>query len=86
MRMIWSSRFCFGQHLPVLTSEGLAAHLETLVLENTLDGRIFAVRGKLGVEDHTEGTISYDLALGVLHLSCLASDSILHLLADDLYK
>lgn len=59
------------------------AHLETLVLENTLDGGIFVGRGELGLKDDTEGTISYDLALCVLQLLRLAGDAILHLLLDN---
>lgn len=60
-------------------------NLEPLVLQHTLDGRIFARRRKLRLEDDTKGAIADDLALGILQISCLASDSILYLFADYFY-
>jgi hypothetical protein len=61
------------------------AYLEAFILEHTLDGRVFAAWGELGLKDDAEGAIAHDLALGVLHFTSLASKAILDLLADDLY-
>ena len=58
--------------------------LESFVLQYTLDSSILAIGGDLGLEDDAEGAISNNLALGVLHLSSLAGDTILNLFADDL--
>ena len=60
-------------------------YLESLVLQDSLDGRILAIGRDLRLEYHSEGAIAYDLALGVLHLPRLASEAILNLLPDDLY-
>jgi hypothetical protein len=60
-------------------------YLESLVLEDTLDGSIFARRGQLGLEDNTERTVAYDLALRVLQVSGFACDAVLYFLADNFY-
>lgn len=59
-----------------------AGDLETLVLEHALDGSIFTAGRQLGLEDDTEGAVTDDLALGVLHLFCLSSQAILNLFAN----
>lgn len=59
-------------------------YLESLVLEDSLDGRVFPAGRHLGLKDHTEGAIADDLTLGVGDLLGLAGQSILDLLADDL--
>lgn len=41
-------------------------YLESLILEYSLDRRVFARRRQLGLEDNTEGPVSDDLALGIL--------------------
>jgi hypothetical protein len=56
--------------------------LEALVLENTLDGGIFAAGRQLGLENDTEGTVADNLALGVLHLFRLSGQTILDLFAN----
>lgn len=61
------------------------AYLEALVLQHPLDGSIFTGGRQLGLEDDTEGTISDNLALCVLHISSLARDAILDLFANNLY-
>lgn len=63
----------------------LYAYLEALVLKNTLDSCILSVRSQLGLENDTKRAIPYDLALGVLHFSGLASHAVLYFLTDDLY-
>jgi hypothetical protein len=60
------------------------ADLEPLVLKNSFDCCIFSRRGKLGLEDYPKGTIADNLTLGVLHVSRLASLSILDFLAHNL--
>jgi hypothetical protein len=56
------------------------AHLESFVLQHSLDGSIFSARRQLGLEHHAKRPIADYLALCVLHLSCLASEAILDLL------
>lgn len=56
--------------------------LETLVLQNALDGGIFTAGRQLGLEDDTERAIADDLALRVLHLFCLSGQAILDLFAN----
>jgi hypothetical protein len=58
-------------------------HLETLVLEHTLDGRIFPAWRQLCMEDNAKGSIADYLALCVGELSRLSSQAILDLFADD---
>ena len=53
-------------------------YLEAFVLQNSLDGCIFSIRGKLRLKDDTEGAISHDLALCILHLSCFTCKTILN--------
>lgn len=74
-----------GQHGLDATDPAEKAHLESLVLEDTLDGGIFVGRGQLGLEDDTKGTISDNLALSVLQILRLASFAILNLLPDDFW-
>lgn len=62
----------------------MVTNLETLVLKDSLDGRVFAAGRELGLKDNAEGPVADDLALGVLHLPLFASQPILHFLPDDL--
>ena len=48
------------------------AYLEAFVLKDTLDSSIFSVGRELCLKNNTEGAISHDLALGILHLFRLA--------------
>jgi hypothetical protein len=80
--MIWSSLFCAGSVEELEEQKSGVGDLETLVLEHTLDGSIFAAGGQLGLEDNTEGTVADNLALGVLHLFCLSGQAILDLFAN----
>lgn len=59
-------------------------YLEPLILKNTLDGSVLSRWRQLGLENHTEGTISDNFALGILQVSGLASHSILNLFTDHL--
>ncbi len=59
-------------------------YFESLVLQNSLDGGIFAARRQLGLEDNTKRAIPDYLALGVLHVFGFARQSILHSLANNL--
>lgn len=61
-------------------------HLEAFVLKNAFDGSIFASGRQLGLEDNAKGAIAHDLALGVLHITSLASNTILDLLTDHLCR
>jgi hypothetical protein len=83
MRMIWSSRFCSGQPGSVYGEVTRATHLEALVLEHPLDGRIFTTRRQLGLENNTEGAIAHDLALRVREVFVVAGQAILDLFADN---
>ena len=87
MRMICNSRFCFYQYLKSAGCYGTIFHayLETLILKNTLDSCVLSVWSQLGLEDHSKGAISHDLALSVLHFFGLASHAILYFLTDNLY-
>lgn len=58
------------------------AHLESLVLQNALDGSILARRGELCLEDNPEGSVANNLALCVLHISSQSGDAVLDFLAD----
>lgn len=91
MRMICSSRFwvrasVLYNSLPRDASGPLYAHLETLVLKNTLDGGIFVGRRELCLENDTERAVSYNLALCVLQLLRLAGDAILHFLLNNFWN
>ena len=61
-------------------------YLETLVLQNSLDGRIFSAGRELGLEHNTERAVADDFALCVLQFPRLSRQSILDLFAYDLYK
>jgi len=58
-------------------------HLEALVLENALDGSVFAAGRQLRLEDDAERTVSHNLALCVREVLVVAGHAVLHLLADD---
>jgi hypothetical protein len=58
-------------------------YLESLVLQDTLDGSIFSAGRELGLEDDPEGAIAHNLALSVLDLSLFTSQSILDFLSND---
>lgn len=60
------------------------SHLESLVLEHTLDSSIFARGRELCLKYYSERAISYDLALRILHISGFSSDTILDLFTDHL--
>lgn len=60
-------------------------HLESFVLKNSLDRSILSTGRKFCLKDHTEGSISNNLALCILHLSCFAGEAILHLFPYYLY-
>ena len=60
------------------------SHLEPLVLENTLDGRILAIWSELGLKYNAEGSVSHDLALCVLHLFGFTSNPVLDFLSNHL--
>jgi hypothetical protein len=62
------------------------AHLESFVLQDALDGSILARGGELGLKDDAEGSVSYNLALCVLHISSLTRNAILDLFANNLYS
>lgn len=86
MRMIWSSRFW-----DELADSGSgyvtwATHLEALVLQHTLDGRILAAGGQLGLEDDAKGAIADDFALRVREVLVVARHAVLHLLANDFWR
>lgn len=89
MRMICSSRFC--ARVSIVAKRNATqkpandAHLESLVLKNTLDCGILVGRSQLGLENDAEGTISNNLALRVLYLSRLARDAVLDFFLDYLW-
>ena len=58
-------------------------HLEALVLQHPLDGRIFTARRQLRLEDYTEGAVAHDLALRVCEIFVVAGQAILDLFADN---
>lgn len=62
----------------------VSAHLEALVLKDTLDGSVLAAGRQLGLEDDTERTIAYDLALCIRQVFVVAGQAVLNFLADDL--
>jgi hypothetical protein len=57
--------------------------LEAFVLQDALDGGVFATWRQLGLEDDTERAVSYNLALCVRQVFVLARLAVLDLLADD---
>lgn len=58
-------------------------NLESLVLQDSLDGSIFAIGSQLCLEHHAEGAVAHDFALRVLHFSGLARNSILYFFPDN---
>ena len=58
-------------------------HLEAFVLQDSLDSCIFSIRSKFRLKDHPEGTVPYDLALCILHLSCFSRKTVLNSFAHD---
>lgn len=64
-------------------SEWTEADLEPLVLKDSLDRRVFAIWRELGLEHDSKRSVSYDLALCILHLFCLACNPILYLFPND---
>lgn len=85
MRMICSSRFCdpVSSTLSRARGQRMTADLESLVLENPLDGCILIRGREFCLKDDTERSVSHNLALRVLEIPRLAGDSVLNLLADD---
>jgi hypothetical protein len=81
--MICSSRFCEVSANGHKQECMYMTNLEALVLENPLDGGIFATGGHLCLEHNTEGAISDYLALSVLHLLGLPRESILDFFSYD---
>jgi hypothetical protein len=58
-------------------------NLEALVLQHSLDRSIFSAGRQLGLEDHTEGAISDNLALRVRQVFVFTSLAVLDLFADN---
>ena len=52
-------------------------YLEAFVLQDPLDSCILVAWSKLGLEHNAKGAISHNLALCVLHLTRLTSETIL---------
>jgi hypothetical protein len=73
--------------LAVVVEESLEldaqTHLEALVLQHPLDGRIFTTRRQLGLEDYTEGSVAHDLALRVCEIFVVAGQAVLDLFANN---
>lgn len=63
----------------------IRAHLESLVLQDSLDGSIFTAWRQLGLEDDAKGAIANNLALSVGQISVLASHAVLYLFAYHLW-
>ena len=86
MRMIWSSRFWRESAVGLLcgadTSPG-PTHLEALVLQDTLDGRIFTTGRQLRLEDYAERAVADNLALRVCEVFVVAGQAVLDLFADN---
>ena len=90
--MICNSRFCnksvqqFSGLLRVNPPELIAlfSYLESLVLQDSLDGGVLPTGGHLGLEDHTERAIAYNLALGVGNFLGLAGQAVVDLFVDNL--
>ena len=57
--------------------------LETLVLENPLDGRILTTGRQLRLEDYAKGAITDDFALRVGEVLVVAGQAVLDLFADN---
>jgi hypothetical protein len=58
-------------------------YLEALVLQDTLDGRIFTTRRQLRLEDDTERAVADNLALRVREVFVVAGQAVLDLFADN---
>lgn len=56
--------------------------LESLVLQDALDGSIFSRRRQLRLEDDTKRAVSNDFTLRVLQVPSFSSDAILNLFTD----
>lgn len=69
---------------PLRLWQQLSTDLESLVLKNALDGSVLPGWGELRLEDNAEGTVADNLALGILQIPGLTSDTVLHLFANDL--
>lgn len=63
----------------------IQSYLEPLILQDSLDGRVLAARGHLGLKHHAERPVAHDLALRVRDLLGLPCQAILDLFADDLW-
>lgn len=61
-------------------------NLEPFVLEYSFDGSILSTGRQLCLKHDTEGTIANDFALGILHFSSLAGESILYLFSYHFYN
>jgi hypothetical protein len=61
------------------------AHLEALVLQHALNGRIFAAGRQLGLEDDAKGAVADNLALRVGEVLVFARLAVLDLFADDFW-
>jgi hypothetical protein len=83
MRMICNSRFCAKSASAPSHAGHAQTHLEALVLQHALDGRIFATGRQFGLEDDAERAVADDLALCVGQVLVLARLAVLDLLADD---
>ncbi|KAH8632673.1 Pkinase-domain-containing protein [Alternaria alternata] len=84
MRMIWSSRFCLGGQLRLCILACVAqTHLEALILQHTLDGRIFTTGRQLRLEDYAERAVADNLALRVCEVFVVAGQAVLDLFADN---
>lgn len=59
-------------------------YLEPLVLQDSLDSSIFTTGRQFGLEHNPKGAIADNFTLGVLHVLRLASQPILHSLANHL--
>ena len=91
IRMICNSRFYQTGVSPCRQKKGVdrkerSAHLESLVLKNSLDRRIFAGRRQLCLKHYSKASVPNNLALCVLHFLRLAGNAILDLLSDDFCK
>ncbi len=83
MRIICNSRFCAVVSNLLSVAPLRSSDLEALVLEHTFDRSILAGGRQLRLKHNAEGAVADNLALRVLHVSCLAGNTILHFLAND---
>lgn len=60
-----------------------SAHLESLVLKDSLNRRIFTVWRQLCLKYYSKAAVPNNLTLCVLHFLCLAGNAILDFLPDD---